>query len=291
MRADWAERLRAAGYGAAGLAAGVAAAREQSAAPAGRQPLVELRAGEQRLLLRRHAHGGWLRWITGSRFWDPRRPFRELYLAHELERRGLPVAPLLAARAAPRAGGGFALEVLSLRIEAALDLGELLDAQHAGRAPAQARGGARRALFEALGELVARMHASGLAHADLQPKNLLLELGRAGATNANSRAHVRLWILDLDRSRLQPALAPARRAANWARLARALEKRGQEALVSRAERARALRAYARAAALRGEGEPREWRAWWRLVAAQGGRSRWLHRLGWSAERGLARAAR
>jgi len=289
MRVEWAERLRAAGYGARGLdAANERAASTSSHAPAGRKPLLELRAGDARLLLRRHAHGGWLRWLTQSRFRDPMRPFRELVLARELERRGLPVAPVLAARAAPRAGGGWALELLSLRIAPALDLGELLDAQQAGRAPSAARAGARRALFEALGELVARMHALGLAHADLQPKNLLLELAEAGSeAEAQAATQPRLWILDLDRSRLQPELELEQRVANWARLERALEKRGQQALVSRSERGRVLRTYASSAGADASlGDARAWRVLWRRIAARRARSGWLHRLAWSLERRL-----
>jgi hypothetical protein len=326
MRSDWAARLRAAGYGARGLAAAAALTTHSSALatdsatlttdssamttdsatlttdssamttdssaalPAGRRPLLELRAGDARLLLRRHTHGGLLRWITGSRFWDPRRPFRELYLARELELRGLPVAPVLAARAARRAGGGYELELLSLRIAPALDLGELLDAQQAGRASPASRPSARRALFEALGELVARMHAQGLAHADLQPKNLLLALTPSAERGAAPLERPRLWILDLDRSRLQPALSAASCVANWSRLERALEKRGQQALVSRAERGRVLRAYARAR----DTSPRvadalDWRALWRRIEARGHCTRWWHRAAWSAERGLVRA--
>jgi tRNA A-37 threonylcarbamoyl transferase component Bud32 len=69
----------------------------------------------------------------------------------------------------------------------------------------------QRAAWSAAGQLVEELARTGLAHADLNLKNILIRFGAEGPE---------AWVLDLDRARLGRANAAAMRA----RLKRSLEK-------------------------------------------------------------------
>lgn len=227
---------------------------------AGRGPLRELEAAGRRFVLRPFRHGGLLRWLTRERFADPARPFRELCLAHALAAAGIATPAVVGARAVRAGALGWRLALVSERVPAARDLGLALEqAREGGLARAE-----RSRLARAAGELVGRLHALGLWHADLQPRNLL-----EGGEPA------RLWVIDLEGSVLGP-LDDARRRANLRRLwraARRREARGRSFL-ARGDWARFLRAYGAACG-------RSWRDEARALA---GEAPGLgHRLGWWLE--------
>jgi len=210
----------------------------------GRSPLYELTAAGRRLVVRRFTHGGLLRFLTGSRFADPERPFREIVLAEALGARGVPTATCVAARARRR-GPFWRLDLVSERIEGVLDGGEILERLRSGR-PSEAL---RRALLATTGRLVGAMHAAGFLHADLQPKNLLVEDSFGGPEDREAAARrPRTWLLDLDRSELRESLTDAERGANLARLARSVAWAAAERgpALRRSELLRFLDAYERA---------------------------------------------
>ena len=265
VRREYAAALQEQGFRADG---GEAAAASDLA---GRRPLGELRAGGARLVVRSFQHGGLLRRLLGRRFADPERPFRELVLSARLAELGIETPPVVAARARRATLGGYALDVVTLRVEGAQDLAEWLEALREGRASAAAR----RAIPRAVGAFVGRFHAAGLWHADLNPRNLLL------AGDALERGQAGVLVLDLDRSVLAPPLTAARRRANLARLLRAvLRREGRGApFLRRTDFARFLLGY-RA----GAGEPAgELGALWRGVRDAYARSAPIHRLGWRVE--------
>ncbi|QDU68253.1 lipopolysaccharide kinase InaA family protein [Engelhardtia mirabilis] len=255
-----AERLRAAGFEPDG---------DRHPLPAsdlsGRIPLGEIHGSGPRLVVRRYRHGGLLRWLTGARFMDASRPVRELCLSAELRRLGLATPEVIAARARP-ARPGWLLDLVSVRIENALDLGTVLEMARAGEL-AQAD---RAALLARTGALIAELHDVGLAHADLQPRNLLVERGSLGT------AQPRLWVLDLDRSQLVPKLDRAARLQNLARLLRSVRRREGRgrAFLRRTDLPRFLRGYAGA----------DWRGLLPDLVATLEQRSWHHRLGWWLER-------
>jgi len=243
---------------------------------AGRKPLFELAIGGERFVVRRFSHGGLLRWLTGARFLDAERPFRELILASELTRAGFETPEVVAARARRSKAGGWRLDLVTRRVEGSLNVAQALTAlgePPAGSAP-------RRRLLAATGSLVRRLHEAGFLHADLTTSNLLLRgalpVGdRAGASHA-------LLILDLDKSRFRPAgLEHAERVGNLARLLRHVERRrsGGQLPVRFTDYARFLRAYEPDRAARG--------ALWQEIRAAHGRTLGFHAVGWAAERRLA----
>ena len=120
-------------------------------------------------------------------------------------------------------------------------------ARYAG-AGALGRRAEKRALVGAAAELVRRLHASGIYHADLKAVNLFL---RGEVSDG------RFVLADYDRVRLDRAVSERRRIKNLAQLSASVP-----VCVSLADRLRFFRAYAAgdAAALR------EWKRWARRIA-------------------------
>lgn len=247
VRADWRERLAAAGFD---VESEPALRRSDLG---GRQPLLELELAGRRLLVRRFTHGGLLRWLTGTRFRDPARPFRELADAARLNAAGVTTASIVAARAKRAALFGWKLELVSERLAGARDLAQVWRESDAR---------SRVLLATASGRLVARLHALGFVHADLHPRNLLVD------ADSLARGAPGIAVIDLDRSRWSKSLSSEERRANLRRLLRyALRDPG----VSTRDCARFLRAYQPESAAR--------RADWRAIRADHERARAWHALG------------
>jgi len=252
----------------------------------GRRPLLEYRLADTTLVVRRFHHGGLLRWATGARFRDPARPFDELRVTEALRAAGFRAPHVAGARARKAPGGGYHLELWTERIEGACDVAVLLeDARRGALAfPARAR------LAAALGSLVARLHAFGLAHPDLQPRNLLIDRNELEEAAPLPEP----WVLDLDRAELAsppddgPALTEAQRRHNLRRLFRSVARRSAEGsapFLTRGDLARFAKAYAAAAARAPHGAfPCDWRADWRAIEAAHARRGLAHRVTRSLER-------
>jgi len=238
----------------------------------GRRPLQELEVARERFVLRRFSHGGLLRWLTGARFLDPRRPFDELRLSCELIARGVRTPEVVAARAR-RTGLGWRLAILTRRVEDSVDFGEVL--ARLGRGGLSPR--ARQAVLGAAGVFARELHEAGLHHADLNPRNLLVE------REALAGGAARLWVIDLDRSKMRPAVSEHEARDNLRRLYRHVARleREEGLAISRADLARFLRAYHRGS--------RAWREAWRAIERAHRRSGWVHRATWALERRFGRS--
>ena len=270
---DYADRLRELGLGPV---------RDPAWRPAGvegRRPLVELELAGERLLWRRFRHGGLFRWLARERFLEPSRPFRELCLSAALRVHGIDTPLVVAARARRASSfswlGGWQLALLTRREPDTVDGAALFWAGEASDVP---RGAPRFALLHAFGELVGRLHRVGFLHADLTPKNVLVN------QSAFDGQPARFWILDLDRSEFRDALDDETRCANLRRLLRFVERRRELGpdVLSASDVRRFLEGYSRGLARSGY----DWRADWQRVQAQGRRRRWVHRIGWFLEERL-----
>jgi tRNA A-37 threonylcarbamoyl transferase component Bud32 len=241
---------------------------------AGRQPLFELATQGGTFLIRRFTHGGLLRGLTRARFSDPMRPFRELCTSAALSARGVRTPEVVAARAKRAAGFGWELEVVTRRIEDALDLGDALAMARRG---AIGRDALRRA-ERGLGALVRQLHDLGCLHADLTPNNVLVE--RASL----DRGEPRLWIIDLDRARIVSKLGEPARRRNLERLFRFVARRERRhgRMLSRADYARFLRGY--------DAGGEHWKSDWRAIEALHARQRVWHALAWKLEHMWTRRA-
>ena len=164
--------------------------------------LIDTPAGEA--VLRHYRRGGMVAALLGDRYLFTgkarTRSQREFRLLMELQRRGLPVAPPLAARYVRR-GLRYSADLVTLRIPDAVTLAERVgDAAF------------NETLAGQVGELVARFHREGAWHADLNAHNILV--------NGDG-----LHLIDFDKGRLRSPSTRWRKA-NLARLKRSLVKVG-----------------------------------------------------------------
>jgi 3-deoxy-D-manno-octulosonic acid kinase len=241
---------------------------------AGRRPLGLLAIEDGSCLVRSYSHGGLVRWLTGRRFLDARRPFAELSLSEMLRARGIATPEVVAARARRAPLVGWELDLATREVPDTEDLATLFSRLQRGEI--QRRSLAR--LLPELGRFLERAHSAGLDHADLQPANLLLEV------SALHGAAPRYWILDLDRSRLGPPLALEERGKNLGRLLRHVRRRQAEsgsAELSQADLARVLVGY--------EGDRAARKRLWSSLRSHATSTLFLHRIGWRLERIFGRA--
>lgn len=177
------------------------------ASATGRARLRRLTSPLGPLVVREYRKGGALRALRGRRFHGRLRPLDELVLHRRLLGAQAPVVDAVGAVALHGATGwrGF---LLMREVDVPIDLEAFLydPGIHPGIFP-------REALLEA-GRAVRALHDAGVHHADLHPKNLLLE-GRSG----------RVLVIDLDRARAHDGPLPEdARLDNLVRLGRAVEK-------------------------------------------------------------------
>jgi 3-deoxy-D-manno-octulosonic acid kinase len=156
--------------------------------------------------LRHYRRGGFIARLSQDRYlWageERVRAFAEWRLLHALAQRGLPVPRPVAARY-QRTGLSYRCDLITRRIVNARPLSAAL-----------ADGPLDEPAWRAVGATVARLHAAGVDHADLNAHNILLD--GEGAVS----------VIDFDRGRLRAPGAWAGR--NLSRLHRSLVKIGRE---------------------------------------------------------------
>lgn len=258
---DCAPSLRAAGYGLDSDGS------TRTSRLSGRRPLLELPTPAGVFLIRRFSHGGLLRFLTGERFRDASRPFRELAAAASLARAGVNTPQVAAARARAAPGWGWKLEIVTRQVDDAIDLDGVLAAARERAIPRDVL----RRLARAAGRFVREMHDAGCFHADLTTKNLLVE--RSALSGGSSR----MWILDLDRARAGAGLSLEERIANLTRLHRYVWRRERMhgPALSRTDALRFLAGYEPDRVRRGAAA--------RRILAEHARSLRWHALGWRLE--------
>ena len=174
------------------------------AIPGGRGAAFRLElAGGERAVVRFGRRGGAVARIVADRYVGVRpRPWRELDVALRARARGAPVAPVLAAGVQ-----GFGVYRSVVVMAEVPDATTLLDA--VGGAGTAA---AREAIARRAAGAIARLHAAGVVHADLNLSNILV-----------SRDQVA--VVDLDRARLRRGpLGGRARARSLRRLGRSLAR-------------------------------------------------------------------
>lgn len=155
-------------------------------------------------VLRHYRRGGWMAPLLDDRYlWKGRnrsRAFAEFRLLAELSGRGLPVPAPVAARCLRR-GAWYTADLITRAIDDARTLAQIIVARDLDAG-----------LAERVGALVARFHAAGVDHADLNAHNILVTDGA-------------LWLVDFDRGEIR-VTGTAWKLANLARLKRSLLKVG-----------------------------------------------------------------
>ncbi len=155
-------------------------------------------------VLRHYRRGGWMAPMLGDRYlWqgrDATRSVAEFRLLAELRRRGLPVPVPVAARHVRR-WPYYRADLITRLVDHARTLTALAQS-----------GSLDAALAQRVGRLIARFHAQGVDHADLNAHNILVTDGG-------------LWLVDFDRGEIR-AGGTAWKLSNLARLKRSLLKVG-----------------------------------------------------------------
>ena len=152
--------------------------------------------------IRHYYRGGMVgKFLVDQYLWraaDSTRSFQEWALLHQMQAAGLPAPAPVAARYR-RDGAWYTADLITRRLPGVESFVDKLT-----------QGQANRDMWRAVGICVARFHAEGFLHADLNAWNIQID------------AHNTVHILDWDRGR---RLAPGRwRKANIARLERSLKK-------------------------------------------------------------------
>lgn len=157
------------------------------------------------LLLRHYRRGGLVAKLVHDRFRYTgvahSRAMREYTLLRQMCAEGLPVPTPVAARC-QRHGWGHSADILVGLLPHSRNVAQCLDT---ARLPPAA--------WAALGLAIARLHAAGVHHADLNCHNLLLD------------AHGQAWIVDFDKCERRPGTVW--QAGNLTRLLRSLRKEAQ----------------------------------------------------------------
>lgn len=140
-------------------------------------------AGSKIWVLRHYRRGGAMAALMADRYlyrgWEQTRPWREFMLLQAMQREALPVPRVIAARMI-RTGPWYRGDLVTEAIdESATFASRLL------------QGRIDPSLWSKLGHLVARFHAAGICHADLNAHNVLV-------------TDQQLWLIDFDRGTRRP---------------------------------------------------------------------------------------
>ncbi len=171
------------------------------------------------ILIRPYAHGGLLGTLGGVEFAHPGRAYEELAVAHHAASIDLPVSPLLGITARHGKNGRWRMEAWSAWIDGAMPLSLFLRKDASG-------GPAERHILTSVADALNRCHSAGLLHGDLNARNILVDSGnpknpRDAASYASGQ---KIWIVDLDRTRMVSNLGSRARISQLQRLFRSLVK-------------------------------------------------------------------
>ncbi len=149
---------------------------------AGRGKVLFIEVDDQHWVLRHYCRGGLARRLSNDEFlWAGlrrTRAWREWSLLDQLYRLALPVPRPVAARV-ERRGAVYKADLITVRIPDVMTLSQRLS----GAAESAAT-------WVSIGQLIARFHAAGICHADLNAHNIQID------------SNNRLYLLDFDRGRV-----------------------------------------------------------------------------------------
>ncbi|HEV8713747.1 MAG TPA: lipopolysaccharide kinase InaA family protein [Candidatus Binatia bacterium] len=168
-------------------------------------------------IVRRYRRGGFVRHFVRDLYWDrPPRPLAELICSETARQRRIPVVEVLGAGVEWVGLGLYRGIFVTREAEGCINLWEWLQSKPAGHS--------RETVVTAVAQAIACMHEVGIAHADLNLTNILIQI----TTNSPS-----VLLIDFDRARVFPSsLLPRQRERNLRRLCRSLNKLDPGGLLS-----------------------------------------------------------
>jgi len=161
------------------------------------------------VVVRHYYRGGLIRHFLRDLYWDqPPRPLAELICLETALRRGVPTVEVLGAGVTWTPIGLYRGTLVTREATGFLNCWEWLCTKPTGEE--------RQKVITAVAQAIARMHDEGIAHADLNLTNILVQ-----ATTASPVA----LLIDFDRAHIFPSPLPrAWRERNLSRLRRSLAK-------------------------------------------------------------------
>ena len=178
--------------------------REVGRSVGGREPhpIVELSGGEK-VLIRRFRRGGAMRRFTRETYFVGHRALEELRVTVGAARRGVSVPYVVAALERPQPGLGYEAEIALRWIGDGVELVRWLRVDDPTL---------REAVLRETGKQIGRMHEAGVAHPDLNLRNVLI------ASPTQHPDQPRVFILDFDRASL--SRRPVSQIRRWRDLMR-----------------------------------------------------------------------
>ncbi|HEU4452258.1 MAG TPA: lipopolysaccharide kinase InaA family protein [Longimicrobium sp.] len=172
-------------------------------------PVVELPDG-RRAVIRRYRRGGMVRHFNRDLYFGGNRAFDELRATEHARAGGVRVPLVIAAMERPARVAGYRARLATVLVPDACDAAAFLAV-----AP---DAGERREVLREAGRQIGLMHEAGVAHPDVNLRNLLV------AEEGGART---VYLLDFDRARvLGEPLSRTRRERDLRRLARSARKLG-----------------------------------------------------------------
>ena len=176
-------------------------------------PCIPIKGSDDRMIIKHYEHGGLFRKITRDVLLGNSRPFRELVILETAFQKGIPVPEALAARVDRIFGPFYKGEITYKEITHSTNLLEYL--KRLNRRPKEEKISAKRKIINSLAEAIKKMHTSGIYHADLNVKNVLIR---------NTGKGTQVYLLDFDCSEIKENLTLRVRIKNLARFNRSCEK-------------------------------------------------------------------
>lgn len=176
-------------------------------------PCIPIRGSNERMIIKHYEHGGLFRKITRDIFLGNSRPFRELAILEAAGQKGIPVPEVLAARVDRIFGPFHKGEIVYKEIPDSANLLEYL--KRLNERPMGERISLKRKIINSLAQAIKKMHISGIYHADLNVKNVLIQ---------NRGEAPRIYLVDFDCSKIRKNLPLRVRIKNLARFNRSCEK-------------------------------------------------------------------
>ena len=176
-------------------------------------PCIPIKGSDDRMIIKHYEHGGLFRKITRDVLLGNSRPFRELVILETAFQKGILVPEALAARVDRIFGPFYKGEITYKEIPHSTNLLEYL--KRLNRRPKEEKISAKRKIINSLAEAIKKMHASGIYHADLNIRNVLIR---------NTGKGIQVYLLDFACSKVIENISLRAKIKNLTRLNRSCEK-------------------------------------------------------------------
>ncbi len=170
--------------------------------------------GDSCALVRHYQRGGVFGHLLRDFYLGRRRFLQEVRVSEWARDQDIPTAEVLALRIEHKGLGLYRGDLVTREIEASEDLDEYLKSARTRERSTKDRG---REIIRSVALLLQGMHRAGLYHADLNLKNILVQITERGVSS---------YVIDLDRARVIKPLGSRMRIRNLVRLYRSLDKQG-----------------------------------------------------------------